>query len=168
MPDGQLTASCFLDRRSSRSKSRLNFLSLLRAGCDDCVINDATLAYLRAQPVAGLRSPDEVLLVMSGSAEQDELGVGRGPGGSLWCYDGLRCHYRSPACSQKPAGIGSLGLAAGQDTPITARHTAEVRPQGRNMGSSFWLVPKARSVRPGGANAGLWRLANQSPGVGQL
>ncbi len=137
MPDGQLTASCSLDRRSSRSKSRLNFLSLLRAGCDDCVLNDATLAYLRAQPVAGLRSPDEVLLVLSGSAEQDDLGVGRDRGGSLWCYDGLRCHHHGPACGQKPAGIGSPGLAESQDTPINARHAAEVRPQRRNMGSSF-------------------------------
>jgi hypothetical protein len=53
MPNGQLTASCSLDRRSNRSKPRLNFLSLLRAGCDDCVVNDAALAYLGAQPVAG-------------------------------------------------------------------------------------------------------------------
>ncbi len=38
---------------TSRSKSRLNFLSLLRAGCDDYVVNDneAALYYLRRQPV---------------------------------------------------------------------------------------------------------------------
>ncbi|WP_460666805.1 IS66 family transposase, partial [Kribbella swartbergensis] len=37
--------------RTSRSKSRLNFLSLLRAGCDDYVVNEAALDYLRAQSV---------------------------------------------------------------------------------------------------------------------
>src|ERR671921_1364272 len=37
--------------RTSRSKSRLNFLSLLRAGCDDYAVNEAALAYLRAQSV---------------------------------------------------------------------------------------------------------------------
>src|SRR5919107_450292 len=39
--------------RTSRSKSRLNFLSLLRGGCEDYVVNEATLDYLRAQPVEG-------------------------------------------------------------------------------------------------------------------
>jgi hypothetical protein len=31
----------------------LNFLSLLRASCDEYVVNEATLHYLRAQPVDG-------------------------------------------------------------------------------------------------------------------
>ena len=37
--------------RTSRSKSRLNFLSLLRAGHEDYVVNEAALDYLRRQPV---------------------------------------------------------------------------------------------------------------------
>src|SRR6187402_3450288 len=36
---------------TSRSKSRLNFLSLLRAGREDYVVNVAALNYLRRQPV---------------------------------------------------------------------------------------------------------------------
>ncbi len=38
--------------RTGRSKSRLNFLSLLRAGCEDYVINDAALDYMRYRKVA--------------------------------------------------------------------------------------------------------------------
>jgi hypothetical protein len=37
--------------RTSRSKSRLNFLSLLRGGCEDYVVNEAALDCLRRQPV---------------------------------------------------------------------------------------------------------------------
>src|ERR687894_2203239 len=35
---------------TSPSKSRFNFLSLLRAGCEEYVVNEAALDYLRAQP----------------------------------------------------------------------------------------------------------------------
>jgi transposase IS66 family protein len=49
----QIGGERFCVFRTSRSKSRLNFLSLLRAGCEDYVVNDATLDYLRAQPVDG-------------------------------------------------------------------------------------------------------------------
>src|SRR5918993_4456642 len=49
----QIGGDRFTVFRTSRSKSRLNFLSLLRAGCEDYVVNDATLDYLRAQPVEG-------------------------------------------------------------------------------------------------------------------
>src|SRR5918993_5111700 len=41
----QIGGERFCVFRTSRSKSRLNFLSLLRAGCDDYVVNDATLDY---------------------------------------------------------------------------------------------------------------------------
>jgi hypothetical protein len=34
---------------TTKSKSRLNFLDLLRAGCIDYIINDAALSYLRAR-----------------------------------------------------------------------------------------------------------------------
>src|SRR5918993_421974 len=47
----QIGGERFCVFRTSRSKSRLNFLSLLRAGREDYVINEATLDYLRAQPV---------------------------------------------------------------------------------------------------------------------
>src|SRR5918994_1091293 len=47
----QIGGGRFCVFRTSRSKSRLNFLSLLRAGCDDYVVNEAALAYLRAQSV---------------------------------------------------------------------------------------------------------------------
>jgi hypothetical protein len=47
----QIGGERFTVFRTSRSKSRLNFLSLLRAGCEDYVVNDAALAYLRRQPV---------------------------------------------------------------------------------------------------------------------
>src|SRR5215210_689876 len=49
----QIGGERFCVFRTSRSKSRLNFLSLLRAGCDDYVVNEAALAYLRAQSVEG-------------------------------------------------------------------------------------------------------------------
>jgi hypothetical protein len=49
----QIGGERFTVFRTSRSKSRLNFLSLLQAGCDDYVVNEATLDYLRAQPVEG-------------------------------------------------------------------------------------------------------------------
>jgi outer membrane murein-binding lipoprotein Lpp len=47
----QIGGERFTVFRTSRSKSRLNFLSLLRAGCDEYVVNDAALDYLRRQPV---------------------------------------------------------------------------------------------------------------------
>jgi hypothetical protein len=47
----QIGGERFCVFRTSRSKSRLNFLSLLRGGCEDYVVNEATLDYLRAQPV---------------------------------------------------------------------------------------------------------------------
>jgi regulator of replication initiation timing len=49
----QIGGERFTVFRTSRSKSRLNFLSLLRAGCDEYVVNEAALDYLRAQPVEG-------------------------------------------------------------------------------------------------------------------
>src|SRR5919107_1143808 len=49
----QIGGERFTVFRTSRSKSRLNFLSLLRAGCDDYAVNEVTLDYLRAQPVEG-------------------------------------------------------------------------------------------------------------------
>jgi hypothetical protein len=60
----QIGGERFCVFRTSRSKSRLNFLSLLRAGCDDYVVNEATLDYLRRQPVDGaviarLRAPGQ-------------------------------------------------------------------------------------------------------------
>jgi hypothetical protein len=47
----QIGGERFCVFRTSRSKSRLNFLSLLRAGCEDYVVNEATVDYLRRQPV---------------------------------------------------------------------------------------------------------------------
>jgi hypothetical protein len=49
----QIGSERFTVFRTSRSKSRLNFLTLLRAGRDEHVVNEATLDYLRAQPVEG-------------------------------------------------------------------------------------------------------------------
>jgi hypothetical protein len=49
----QIGGERFCVFRTSRSKSRLNFLSLLRASCEDYVVNEAALDYLRAQPVEG-------------------------------------------------------------------------------------------------------------------
>src|SRR5829696_3899018 len=47
----QIGGERFTVFRTSRSKSRLNFLSLLRGGCEDYVVNEAALDYLRRQPV---------------------------------------------------------------------------------------------------------------------
>ena len=47
----QIGGERFCVFRTSRSKSRLNFLSLLRGGREDYVVNEATLDYLRAQSV---------------------------------------------------------------------------------------------------------------------
>jgi hypothetical protein len=47
----QIGGERFTVFRTGRSKSRLNFLSLLRAGCEDYIVNEATLDYLRAQSV---------------------------------------------------------------------------------------------------------------------
>ena len=47
----QIGSERFTVFRTSRSKSRLNFLSLLRAGGEDYVVNEAALDYLRAQIV---------------------------------------------------------------------------------------------------------------------
>jgi regulator of replication initiation timing len=47
----QIGGERFTVFRTGRSKSRLNFLSLLRAGGEDYVVNEAALNYLRAQPV---------------------------------------------------------------------------------------------------------------------
>ena len=48
----QIGGSRFSVFRTGRSKSRLNFLSLLRAGCEDYIINDAALDYMRHRKVA--------------------------------------------------------------------------------------------------------------------
>ncbi|MGF9764322.1 transposase, partial [Microvirga sp. 0TCS3.31] len=47
----QIGGERFCVFRTSRSKSRLNFLTLLRGGCEDYVVNEADLDYLRAQPI---------------------------------------------------------------------------------------------------------------------
>jgi hypothetical protein len=47
----QIGGKRFCVFRTSRTKSRLNFLSLLRAGREDYVVNEAALDYLRRQPV---------------------------------------------------------------------------------------------------------------------
>ena len=47
----QIGGERFCVFRTSRSKSRLNFLSLLRAGHEDYVVNEAALDYLRRQPI---------------------------------------------------------------------------------------------------------------------
>src|SRR5215211_3314191 len=47
----QIGGERFCVFRTGKSKSRLNFLSLLRAGRDDYVVNEAALDYLRAQSV---------------------------------------------------------------------------------------------------------------------
>src|SRR5215212_3495788 len=47
----QIGGERFCVFRTGKSKSRLNFLSMLRGGCEDYVINEATLDYLRAQSV---------------------------------------------------------------------------------------------------------------------
>jgi Transposase IS66 family len=47
----QIGGERFCVFRTGRSKSRLNFLSLLRAGCNEYVVNEAALDYLRRQPV---------------------------------------------------------------------------------------------------------------------
>src|SRR3954466_3261848 len=47
----QIGGERFCVFRTSRSKSRLNFLSLLRGGCNEYVVNEAALDYLRRQPV---------------------------------------------------------------------------------------------------------------------
>ena len=39
---------------TTRAKSRLNFLALLRAGATDYVINDEALAYMRGRSLSGL------------------------------------------------------------------------------------------------------------------
>ena len=49
----QIGGERFTVFRTERSKSRLNFLSLLRGGCEDYVVNEAALDYLRRQPVEG-------------------------------------------------------------------------------------------------------------------
>ena len=51
----QIGGERFCVFRTSRSKSRLNFLSLLRAGCEDYVVNEATLDYLRRAACRGRR-----------------------------------------------------------------------------------------------------------------
>ncbi|QRM32155.1 transposase [Microvirga sp. VF16] len=47
----QIGGERFCVFRTGRSKSRLNFLSLLRGDCEDYVVNEAALDYLRRQPV---------------------------------------------------------------------------------------------------------------------
>jgi hypothetical protein len=47
----QIGGERFCVFRTSRSKSRLNFLTLLRGGGEDYVVNEAALDYLRRQPV---------------------------------------------------------------------------------------------------------------------
>ena len=47
----QIGGERFTVFRTGRSKSRLNFLSLLRAGHEDYVVNEAALTYLRGQGV---------------------------------------------------------------------------------------------------------------------
>ncbi|WP_205965845.1 IS66 family transposase [Paracoccus liaowanqingii] len=48
----QIGSARFTVFRTGRSKSRLNFLSLLQAGGEDYVINDAALEYMRRRKVA--------------------------------------------------------------------------------------------------------------------
>src|SRR5271155_83457 len=49
----QIGNACFTWFRTTASKSRINFLELLRAGYDDYVVNEEALAYMRARALAG-------------------------------------------------------------------------------------------------------------------
>jgi hypothetical protein len=49
----QIGNACFTWFGTTASKSRLNFLELLRAGYQDYVVNDEALAYMRARSLAG-------------------------------------------------------------------------------------------------------------------
>jgi Transposase IS66 family len=52
-PHQQIGNDSFAWFGTTKSKSRLNFLDLLRAGYSDYVINDAALSYMRARALAG-------------------------------------------------------------------------------------------------------------------
>ena len=63
---------------TTRAKSRLNFLALLRAGATDYVINDEALAYMRSRSLSGLRLGITRLRV-----HPDPLRIATE--GALWC-----------------------------------------------------------------------------------
>src|SRR5215212_1744840 len=76
----QIGGARFCVFRTSRSKSRLNFLSLLRAGREDYVVNDAALDYLRRQSV-------EATVIARLAAHRDHLF----PTQMAWWQHLLRC-----------------------------------------------------------------------------
>ena len=74
----QIGGERFCVFRTSRSKSRLNFLSLLRAGCDEYVVNEAALDYLRRQPV-------EAAVIARLARSRAKCSARRWSGGSICC-----------------------------------------------------------------------------------
>ena len=78
----QIGNACFTWFGTTGSKSRLNFLELLRAGHGDYVVNDEALAYMRARALAGPvvaslgEHPDRVFADRAAwTAHLDRLGV---------------------------------------------------------------------------------------------
>jgi hypothetical protein len=78
----QIGNACFTWFGTTASKSRLNFLELLRAGHDDYVVNPQALAYMRARSLAGPvvaildEHPDRIFADRAAwTAHLDQLGV---------------------------------------------------------------------------------------------
>jgi len=78
----QIGNACFTWFGTTASKSRLNFLELLRAGHDDYVVNEEALTYMRARALAGSvvaslgAHPDRVFADRAAwTAHLDQLGV---------------------------------------------------------------------------------------------
>ena len=74
---------------TTASKSRLNFLELLRAGYDDYVVNEEALAYMRARALAG---PVIALL----SEQPDRWFADRRPGTRIWTGSAYRLSRSIP------------------------------------------------------------------------
>lgn len=114
---------------SSRSKSRLNYLGLLRAGHADYVINDVALAYLRerglAAPLIASLADDAVRYFADGTAwtaQLDRLGIhgmegSLGPAriateGALWGSIAAHGFLREAVILSDDAGLFDVGRHA--------------------------------------------------------
>ena len=149
---------------TTRAKSRLNFLALLRAGATDYVINDEALAYMRGRSLSGLviarlagaqkQAPQRPGVVdgpsraprhhpapgASRSAEDRHRRRAVGQRGRPWLAQGCRHRQRRRRASSTSALTRCAGSTpSGSSTSWSASTTASgrrVRGSGRGCGGS--------------------------------
>ena len=156
---------------TTRAKSRLNFLALLRAGATDYVINDEALAYMRGRSLSGL-----VIARLAGHkskrlkdqeawmAHLERLGITPAPGASRSAED----RHRRRAVGQRGRPWLAQGCRHRQRRRRPVQTSALTRcagstPSGSSTSWSASTTASGRRVR--GSGARVWWFYGRPEGI---